>query len=74
MLDAQMPEQIVEFVQEKANVPEVGAFVAQMRGAADAKLIIVDDGSAIIRKVGITKQIIMGRSWSAMNNEKRSSI
>jgi hypothetical protein len=30
VLDAQMPEQIVEFVQEKANVPEVGSFVAQM--------------------------------------------
>ena len=69
-----MPEQIVEFVQEQVNLPEVGTFVAQMGGAADAELIIVDNGAATIRKIGIAKQIIVCRSWSAMNNEKRSAI
>ena len=45
-----------------------------MGGAADAKLIIVDNGAAIIRKIGIAKQIIVGRSWPAVNNEKRNAI
>ena len=74
VLDFQMLEQIVEFVQEKVNPPEVGTFVAQMSGAADAKLIIMDNGAATIRKVSIAKQIIMRRSWSSVNNEKWNAI
>jgi CTP synthase (UTP-ammonia lyase) len=69
-----MPEQIVEFVQEKANLPKVGTFVAQMCGAADAELIIVDDGTATTRKIGIAKQIVVCRSRPAVNNEKRNAI
>ena len=49
VLDVQMPEEIVEFVQEQANLPEVGTIVAQMGGAAGAELIVMDDGTATIR-------------------------
>src|SRR5690348_12032355 len=69
-----MPEQVVEFVQEKANLPKVGTLVAQMGGAANAELIIVDDGAATIRKISIAKQIVVCRSWSAVNNDKRNAI
>ena len=72
VLDVRIPEEIVEFVQ--VNLPGVGTFVAPMGGAAGAELIVMDDDTATIGRVGIVKERIVCRSWPAVNNEKWNAI
>ena len=69
--DAEMREQVVEFIDEQLHLPEFLPRVAQVRRTADAQLVVVDDGPAGVGESGETVEVVVRRARSAMQRHQR---
>jgi len=71
LADLQVVQQVVQFVEEQADSPEGRGFVGQVRGAAVAQLVVVDDGVTTGGDVLEGIDVIMGAAGTAVDDHQR---
>ena len=71
-LQAKMGDKALELLDEQVDGPERGGFVLQMGGTCVSNLVVEDDRLRT-RQVAKDLQVIVGQSWTAMQDDERSS-
>ena len=64
--DSEVTQEVVEFVQEKLNRPEIGALVGQVGRLTVAQLVVVDNGAALLGDVLEGINIVVGAAGPAV--------
>ena len=63
----------MQLTDEEIDRPEIGAALRIVRAAAVAELVVVDHGAAV-RQVGEGEEVVVSRSWAAVEDDERRGL
>src|ERR1039458_10192014 len=71
IVDAQGGEQVLHFVQEEVDGPEVTTLFGQVRRTASPQLVVVHHRSALLGQLGQRQHVVVRAAGSSVGDQQR---